>query len=46
MHHFEGISHPSERDYWKKFEKNYPTITVNVLCANKKKNMSRLCFKT
>lgn len=46
MYHFEGISYPSEKDYWKKIEKKNRAITVNVLCAKKKKKMSRLRFKT
>ena len=30
MYHFEGISYPSEKDYWKKIEKKNRAITVNV----------------
>ena len=29
---------PSENNYWKKFEKNKRTITLNVLYAKKEKN--------
>ena len=30
---WEGINYPSEKDDWKKFEKNNVTIAVNVLYA-------------
>ena len=33
----EEINYPSERDGWKKFEKNNLTIALNVLYAKKKK---------
>ena len=32
-YNWEGINFPSERDDWKKFEKNYITIALNVLYA-------------
>ena len=34
-HNWERMNYPSEKDDWKKFEKNNLTITVNVLCENK-----------
>ena len=42
----EGIHFPSEKDDWKKFEKNNLTIALNVSYAKKRKNISCLCFKT
>ena len=36
---------PSERDDWKKFEKNNVTIALNVLYAQKKKNCTLLMFQ-
>ena len=39
------MNFPSERDDWKKFEKNKITIALDVFYA-KKKNISCLCFKT
>ena len=33
---WEGINLPSEKDNWKKFEKNNVTIALNVLYAKKK----------
>ena len=32
-----GINFPSEKNYWKKFEKNNLTIALNVLYAKKDK---------
>ena len=43
---WEGINFPPDKDYWKKFQKNNPTIALNVLYAKKEKNISSLCFKT
>ena len=43
---WEGINFPSERGYWKKFEKNNRTISLNVLYTKKEKKTSCLCFKT
>ena len=43
-YNWEGINFPSEKDDWKKFEKNNVTIAFNVLHAKKKK--SYLYFKT
>ena len=43
---WEGINFPSEKDDWKKFEKNNVTIAHNVLYAKKRKAISCLCFKT
>ena len=34
---WEGINFPSEKDDWKKFEKNKVTIAHNVLYAKKEK---------
>ena len=45
-YNWEGIHFPSEKDDWKKCEKNNVTIALNVLCAEKDKNIFRLCFKT
>ena len=44
-YNWEGINFPSEKDDWKKFEKNNVTIALNVLYAKKEKNISCLCFK-
>ena len=41
----EGINSPSEKDDWKRFEKNNVTIALNVLYATKGKKISCLCFK-
>ena len=41
-YNWEGIDYPSEKDYWKKFEKNNLTITLNVLYTKAEK----VCFKT
>ena len=35
-YNWEEINFPSEKDDWKKFEKNNITITLNVLYAKKK----------
>ena len=42
----EGINYSSQKDDWKKFEKNELTIALNILYTKKEKNMSCLCFKT
>ena len=34
---WEGINFPSEKDDWKKFEKNNATIALNVLHVKKEK---------
>ena len=34
---WEGINYPSEKDDWKKFEKNNVTIPLNVLYTKKEK---------
>ena len=44
-YNWEGINVPSEKDDWKKFEKNNPTIALNVKNAKNEKNISCLCFK-
>ena len=36
---WEGINYPSEKDDWKKFERNSLTITLNVLHNKKEKHM-------
>ena len=41
-YNWEGIDYPSEKRYWKKFEKNNLTITLNVLYTKAEK----VCFKT
>ena len=46
-YNWEGINYPSEKDDWKKFEKNNVTIAFNVLYAKKEKiYVFSLCFKT
>ena len=46
-YNWEEINFSSEKDDWKKFEKKYVIIALNVLYAKKeKKNVSYLCFKT
>ena len=35
-YNWEEINYPSEKDDWKKFEKNNVTIALNVLCPEKK----------
>ena len=42
----EGINFPSQKDGWKKIDKNNVTSALNVFYAKKEKNISRLCFKT
>ena len=42
-YNWEEINFPSEKDDWKKFEKNNITITLNVLYA--KKNYILLMFQ-
>ena len=34
---WEGINYPSEKEDWKKYEKNNVTIVLKVLCAKKEK---------
>ena len=36
-HNWAGMNFPSEKDDWKKFEKNNGTIALNVLYAKKEK---------
>ena len=43
---WEGTNFPSEKDDWKKFEKNNVAISINVLYAKNEKNISSLCSKT
>ena len=44
-HKWEEINFPSEKNDWKKIEKNNVTIALNVLYAKKEKNISCLGFK-
>ena len=44
-HKWQGINFPSEKDDWKKIDKNNVTIALNALYA-KKIYISCLCFKT
>ena len=41
-----GRNYPSEKNDWKKIEKNDLTIALNVLYTRKEKTISCLCFKT
>ena len=44
---WEGINYPSEKDDWKKFEKNNATIALSVFfVCYKIKNVFCLCFET
>ena len=43
---WEWISFPSEKDDWKKFEKNNVTIALNISRAKEEKNIFCLYFKT
>ena len=43
---WEGINFPSEKDDWKKFEKNNVRIALYVLYPKKEKYISCLCSKT
>ena len=45
-YNWEVINFPSEKDDWKKFEKNNVTTGLNVFYAKKEKNISCLCLKT
>ena len=45
-HNWEGINYLSQKDDWKKNEKNDITIALNVSCTKKEKNVSCLCFTT
>ena len=40
------MNYPSEKDDWKKFEKNNLTIALNVLHVKRRINISCVCFKT
>ena len=40
-----GINFPSEKNDWKKFEKNNVTIALNVLYAKKEKKGTQLMFR-
>ena len=44
-YNWEGIHFPSEKNDWKKFEKNNLTAALDVLHTKKQKNISCLCFK-
>ena len=39
------MSYPSKIDDWKTFEKNNPTIALNILYIKRKRNMSSLSQK-
>ena len=41
-YNWEGRNYPSEKDAWKKNEKNILTLGLNVLCAKKEKSISCL----
>ena len=45
-YNWNGINFPSEKDNWKKIEKNNVICMLNGLYAKKEKNISCLCFKT
>ena len=45
-YNWKGINFPSEKDDWKKFEKNNVTIALNVLYAKKEKTYPGWCTKT
>ena len=45
-YNWEGINFPSEKDDWKKLEKNIVIIALIFLDLKKAKNISFLCFKT
>ena len=45
-YNWEGTKFSSQKDDWKKFEKNNVTIALNVLYVNKEKKLSCLHFKT
>ena len=45
-YNWEGMNFPSEKDDWKKLEKNNVTIVLNVLYTKKEKSKSCLSFKT
>ena len=36
-YNWEGINYQSKLDDWKRFQKNNPTITLNILYTKKKK---------
>ena len=43
---WERINFPSEKEDWKKIEKNNVTISLNGFYVKKEKNISCLGFKT
>ena len=45
-YNWEGINFPSEKDDWKKLEKNIVIIALIFLDLKKAKNISFLCSKT
>ena len=45
-YNWEGINFPSEKDEWKKLEKNNVIIALIFLDLKNAKNISFLCFKT
>ena len=44
-HNWEEMNYPSEKDDYKKFEKNNVTIALNVLYAKKRKKQILLMFE-
>ena len=44
-YNWEKINFPSERDDWKKIEKNNVTIALNVLYVNKRKKYTLCMFQ-
>ena len=44
-YNWKGINYPSKIDNWKMFEKNNPTIALNILHIKVKRNMSSLYLK-
>ena len=45
-YNWEGINYPSKLDDWKTFEKNNPTIALNILYTREKKDLSSIYFKS
>ena len=41
-YNLEGINYPSNKDDWKTFGKNNPTLVLNILCTKKKKKYAQL----
>ena len=43
---YKGINYPLKIDHWKAFEKNNPTINLDILYIKEKEIRSSLYFKT